>query len=127
MPSISFLMLYMFYIVYVVYVDSCVVSQFLLICNRDIASDAIFLLLGIYVISGPYSSSINPHRNGRSVLKLLQDIFIWSVYIFILCLRNIVRNSFTVLTMLSNSFYMTLYRVCGPVSLWLQKVTGLPS
>ena len=80
-PSGSSLMSYIYDIVSVVYVDSCVVFGLPLIGSRDSVSETIFLLPGIYSISGLYSSSMSLHRNTLSVLKFLHVRFLWSVYI----------------------------------------------
>ena len=58
----------------VVYVDSCVVSLFMLLDNRDSASVTMFFLTGIYSISGIYSSSISIHRNIQLALKFFNVI-----------------------------------------------------
>ena len=62
-PPGSFLMFYISGIVPAVYVDLCVVFWFPLIGNSDSVSATIYLLPGIYSISGIYYSSISLHRN----------------------------------------------------------------
>ena len=107
------------YIVSILYLDSCVVSWFTLFGNFDSASTAMFSSPFIYLISGPYSSNISLHCNTLSVLKFLHVKFSWSVYIFNFLPNKIVRNSFKILTILSNSFSVTVYHAYGPVSLRL--------
>ena len=94
---------------------------------RDSTSASICFLPGMYSISRLYYSSISLHRNTRSVLKFLRVIFLGSLNIFNCWTNRIVRNSFSFLTIQINSFYVNLYRVCGPVSLQLHKSIGLPS
>ena len=52
-----------------------------------------FLLPGVYSISGPHSSNISLHRNTLSVLKFLRVRFVWSVYIFNFWPNKTVQNS----------------------------------
>ena len=73
--------------------------------NVDIASATMFLAPGMYWISGPYYSSFNLNSNTLSILKFLQVMFLWSLYTLSCWANKIVRNSFSVSTMISISFF----------------------
>ena len=109
-------MLYISNIIYVVYVDSCEVSWFLLLCNHDSASAAIFLSPIIYSIFELYYCNTNIHRATQSVMKFLHIRF-YGLYIFNCWPIKIVWNSSYVFIFKIIFFSFKAYPNCGSVTL----------
>ena len=81
----------------------------------------------IYSIYELYYSIISLHQNTHSLLKILNVIFLWSVNIFNSWPNKIIQNVFWVLNILSSSFSVTIYRICGMASLRIQNGIGFIS
>ncbi len=91
-------------------------------CQENYIS-TVRLHLQMQTISGPYSLSINLHRNTRSEVSPSASHvrFLWLVQTLMHWTHSILLNSLSVFTMASSSILVTLYFCCCTDSFLLKK------